>query len=57
MFLPTDALPWGFPYPFDKNSTGGTAGFTDLTIEYFLAFLNCSHAHADAHIDYLGFVS
>ena len=55
--LPTDALPWGFPYPFDENSTGGTAGFTDRTIEYFLAFLNCSHAHADAHIDYLGFVS
>ena len=50
----TYALPWGFPYAYDKNQAG-TAGFDDATIEYFLSFLNCSHAHTDAHIDYLGF--
>lgn len=25
------------------------------TADYFLSFLNCSRAHTNAHVDYLGF--
>ena len=58
--IATYALPWGFPYAFDtagpSDSTGGTKGFTNLTMDYFISFLNCSRSHTDvdARIDYIG---
>jgi hypothetical protein len=58
--IATYALPWGFPYAYDtagpSATTGGTKGFTNLTVDYFISFLNCSRSHTDvdARIDYLG---
>ena len=58
--IATYALPWGFPYAYDtagpSATTGGTKGFTNLTIDYFISFLNCSRSQTDvdARVDYLG---
>lgn len=57
--IATYALPWGFPYPYDtagpSSATGGTKGFSNLTMDYFISFLNCSLSYPNSGIDYLGF--